>query len=80
MDMYPKFSEYVIVDVKENWRVCIDPLKMCKMINVQYQIQWPLNIIIRNEHMEMYKDLFRFILLIKWALHTLNHLYFSGES
>lgn len=78
MDRYPLFYKDCTVEVKNYWKLCTDPLKACKMINIHYIIRWPVNIIIRDEHMVMYGDLFQFILKIKWALYTLNHLYFAG--
>lgn len=79
MDAYPNFYKECTIEVKDCWKLCTDALKACKMINVHYHIHWPVNIIIRDEHMNMYKSLFQFILKIKWALYTLNHLYFSGR-
>lgn len=79
IDVYPDFYEKCIVQVKENWRLCPDSLETCNMVILQYTIDWPLNIIISSVQMAVYKDIFQFILKIKWGLYTLTHLYFTGK-
>lgn len=79
IDVYPDFYEKCIVHVKENWRLCPDSLETCNMVLLQYTIDWPLNIIISSAQMAVYKDIFQFILKIKWGLYTLTHLYFTGK-
>ncbi|KAF5297036.1 hypothetical protein FQA39_LY12250 [Lamprigera yunnana] len=76
VDVHPHFYDKASVELNDNWRL-VDTLKGCEMINIQCRIDWPVNIIIRSEHIIMYKELFQFILKIKWALYTLNHLYFT---
>ncbi|RZC36219.1 Spc97 Spc98 domain containing protein [Asbolus verrucosus] len=80
MDLYPNFYEDCTVQVEIHWRQCRDSLEACALLCLQYEIKWPLNIIITREHTEMYRDLFRFILKLKWALYTMNHLSFLGKS
>lgn len=79
MDSYPEFYERISVQVVENWKSCKDPLKACGMINIRFVLKWPSNIVIRDEHLDMYKEVFKFVMKIKWALYTLNHLYFDGK-
>ncbi|XP_030748317.1 gamma-tubulin complex component 5-like [Sitophilus oryzae] len=77
MDIYPEFYEKCSVQVKDGRSLCTDSLSVCSLINIHYDIQWPLNIIIKQEQIELYQNIFRFLLKLKWALHTLNHLVFS---
>lgn len=65
--------------MKDNWRLCPDALETCDMVSLQYSVNWPLNIIITSAQMAVYKDIFQFILKIKWSLYTLTHLYFTGK-
>lgn len=78
LDVYPDFYEKCIVRVKDNWRLCPDSLDKCDMVSLQYNVNWPLDIIITSAQMAVYKDIFQFILKIKWGLYTLTHLYFTG--
>ncbi|XP_072394670.1 gamma-tubulin complex component 5 [Diabrotica undecimpunctata] len=77
MDIYPDFYENCYVQVNKNWKACNDALEACNMISVNIEIPWPLNIIISSSQMTIYKDIFHFILKIKWGLYTLNHLSFT---
>lgn len=79
MDVYPDFYEKCVVHVKENWRLWPDSFETCSMVTLQYNIQWPLNIIISSAQMVVYKDIFQFILKIKWGIISLTHLYFTGN-
>ena len=79
MDLYPTFSDDCSVQVKDFWKQCRDSLEACTLLNVQYDIKWPLSIIITTEHIAMYKEVFHFLLKLKWALYTVNHLFFTGE-
>lgn len=78
MDLYPDLYEKCTIHVKEKRKYCEDQLKACNMMKPQFKIDWPINIVIRNEHVERYQEIFQFVLKIKWALFTLNHLYFEG--
>ncbi|KAK4877879.1 hypothetical protein RN001_010385 [Aquatica leii] len=78
VDAYPNFYDKTSVELNDDYQVAKDPLKACQMINVKYRIDWPVNVIITNDHVRMYREMFQFILKIKWALYTLNHLYFSN--
>ncbi|KAL1502501.1 hypothetical protein ABEB36_007635 [Hypothenemus hampei] len=77
MDIYPEFYEKCSVQVKDGWVSCTDALSACNLINVNYEIPWPLNNIIKQEQMNYYKEIFKFLLQLKWALHTINHLVFA---
>ncbi|XP_076256515.1 gamma-tubulin complex component 5-like [Rhynchophorus ferrugineus] len=77
MDVYPEFYEKCSVQVKDGWSVCMDSLSASSLINIYYEIWWPLNIIITPEQIVLYQEIFQFLLKLKWALHTLNHLVFS---
>ncbi|XP_057669823.1 gamma-tubulin complex component 5 [Diorhabda carinulata] len=77
MDIYPEFYEKCSVQIDENWKVCNDALEACNMISLQLDIPWPLNLIIIPSQIDMYKDVFHFILKIKWGLYTLNNLSFT---
>ncbi|CAG9770142.1 unnamed protein product [Ceutorhynchus assimilis] len=77
IDIYPEFYEKCSVQLQKNWNLCTDSLSACSLINFNYEMPWPLNIIIKPEQMELYKEIFQFLLKIKWALHTVNHLTFS---
>lgn len=78
MDIYPEHYDRVNVLVKDAWRDFLnDPLKACSMLRLHYELNWPVNVIISKQNLILYKDLFDFILQIKWALFTLNHLHFA---
>lgn len=77
IDYHPDLFDKCSVTVKEYWKECKDPIKACDFINIHYRIDWPVNIIINDAQLELYQDIFQFILKIKWALFTLNNLYFS---
>lgn len=79
MDAYPDFCDSCTVKTGEEWSSCRDPLTALGLVNVHFTVLWPLNIIIRTEHLEMYCELFEFNVKIKWALHTLGHLYFGRK-
>ncbi|KAK5638877.1 hypothetical protein RI129_013172 [Pyrocoelia pectoralis] len=76
-DVYPKLYNKATVDLKENWQLSTDPVTICQKLNIHYQIEWPINIIIQDEHITMYSYMFQFILKVKWSLYTLNYLYFT---
>ncbi|KAF5284178.1 hypothetical protein FQR65_LT00178 [Abscondita terminalis] len=77
VDAYPKLYNKASVELREDWRQADDPLEICGLINIKYRNEWPTNIIVLDEHIPMYKALFQFILKVKWALYTLNHMYFT---
>ncbi|GJQ85078.1 hypothetical protein Trydic_g3734 [Trypoxylus dichotomus] len=77
LDLYPNFYEKCVVKVVDSTQVLDDPLRACELIDINYIITWPVNLIIGERHLEMYSELFRLILKVKWALYTLNHLYFN---
>ncbi|XP_044260572.1 gamma-tubulin complex component 5-like isoform X2 [Tribolium madens] len=77
MDLYPNFYEDCIVQIKDTWKQCRDSLKACSLLTLHYEIKWPLNIIITNEQIIMYKEIFEVVLQVKWALYTANHLFFT---
>lgn len=78
MDLYPESYEDCRVDVDPNWRLCVNPIAACDMISLHCKIPWPVNIIIRSEHITQYHEVFKFILKLKWGLNTLNRLRFLG--
>lgn len=80
IDLYPRLYERCLVKVENEGQILDDPLQACELIDIKYVVNWPVNIIIREKHLEMYSDLFRLILKVKWALYTLNHLYFNGKN
>lgn len=80
MDIYPEFYEKCSVYVDKNWKLCNDSLEACSMVSLQYEITWPLNIIISSSQMILYKTIFQFILKLKWVLYTVNHLSFTGKN
>lgn len=79
MDQYPNFYEDCTVQVNEMWKQCRDSLKACSLLTIQYEIKWPLSIIITEEQIIMYKEIFEIVLKLKWALYTTNHLVFGGK-
>ncbi|KAI4454641.1 gamma tubulin complex protein [Holotrichia oblita] len=79
IDLYPKFYEKCVVKISETPQILDDPLRACEMVDINYIISWPVNLIICEKHLEMYSELFRLILKVKWALYTLNHLYFHDR-
>lgn len=79
MDVFPEFCDSCTVETGEDWQCCRDPLTALHLINVRFVVRWPINIVIRTEHLDMYYEIFEFNLKIKWALHTLGHLLFNGE-
>lgn len=80
VDLYPEFYDKCAVKVKKNWKFCVESLETYNMVNMQYTVEWPLNIIITTAQMAVYQDIFQFILKLKWGLYTLTHLYFTGKS
>ncbi|CAH1155298.1 unnamed protein product [Phaedon cochleariae] len=76
-DAYPEFHDRCTVQVGETWRTCADSLAACDVIDLQYEIQWPSNIVISGPQMALYRDVFHFVLRIKWGLYTLNRLSFT---
>ncbi|XP_050311332.1 gamma-tubulin complex component 5-like [Anthonomus grandis grandis] len=78
MDLYPQFYEKCSVKVKSGTLLLNDDLVPAwSLIQIDYEMRWPLNIIIKQEQMNCYKRIFQFLLKLKWALHTLNRLVFS---
>ncbi|XP_025834754.1 gamma-tubulin complex component 5-like isoform X2 [Agrilus planipennis] len=76
MDVYPEFTDDCRVELKNNWKLVNDPLRMCTFIKIHTKVKWPINLLVHEYHLDMYHNIFLFILKIKWALYTLNHLYF----
>ncbi|XP_065172527.1 gamma-tubulin complex component 5 [Atheta coriaria] len=77
-DAHPRLHERVRVGVKPGWASMLeDPLRTCTLIDVQYSVEWPIDIIVTERCAKMYREMFYFVLKIKWALHTLNHLRYS---
>lgn len=79
IDHYPDFYENCRVDVTQNWRGLTNPLQAWDKVSIHLKIDWPINLIVQQTHMDKYLQLFKFILKIKWALYTLNGLRFSGK-
>ncbi|KAH1019005.1 gamma-tubulin complex component 5 [Dendroctonus ponderosae] len=77
MDMYPEFYEKCSVQVKDELALCADSNWSFNLINVNYDMPWPISIIINQQQMESYKMIFKFLLNLKWALYTVNHLMFT---
>nr|CAH7712327.1 unnamed protein product [Callosobruchus chinensis] len=77
MDMYPEFYKKCSVVVGEGWMLGGDPSESCNMVKVKFDVEWPLNIVIDSKQMELYKEMFQFILKLKWGLYTVNHLMFT---
>lgn len=78
MDVYPEFCDSCTVKTEADWKNCRDSLTALHLISIRFVVKWPINIIIRMEHLEMYYEIFEFNMKIKWALHTLGHLSFNG--
>lgn len=79
MDVYPEFCDSCTVQTGEDWKDCCNALTALQLVNIRFVVKWPINIIIRMEHLEMYCEIFKFNMKIKWALHTLGHLCFSRK-
>lgn len=79
MDLYPDFYESFRVDVAPNWKTCTSLVLGCDLVTVHTKIKWPINLIIRPDHIVLYNKVFQFILKIKWALSSLNELKFTGK-
>ncbi|CAH1956605.1 unnamed protein product [Acanthoscelides obtectus] len=79
VDIYPEFYQKCSVFVGDGWMLKADPLETCDMVKIKYEIEWPLNIVIDSKQMELYKQVFQFILKLKWGLYTVNHLMFTEE-
>jgi len=76
-DIYPNFYTKTSVQVKDS-HVFVNSLRACDLITINYDISWPLTIIVSPADLQQYNEAFQFVLKIKWALHTLNQLKFSG--
>ncbi|XP_063983814.1 gamma-tubulin complex component 5 [Diachasmimorpha longicaudata] len=46
-------------------------------IVLNYDVDWPINMVLTNEALQKYNGIFRFGLKLKWALWALNNLRFS---
>lgn len=79
MDVYSEFCDSCTVKTGKNWNNCRDPLSALHLINIRFVVKWPINIIIRLEHLDMYYEIFEFNMQIKWALYTLGHLLFNRK-
>lgn len=79
MDYYPELYEYCRIDVSPNWRICKNPLIAWEMVSLHYKIDWPVSLIIQESQMIKYRELFQFLLKIKWAMYALNRLRFEGD-
>ncbi|VEN43416.1 unnamed protein product [Callosobruchus maculatus] len=77
MDMYPEFYKKCSVVVGDGWMLGGDPSESCNMVKIKYEVEWPLNIVIDSKQMDLYKEVFQFILKLKWGLYTVNHLMFT---
>lgn len=78
IDYQPDLYERVSVLIPKYWKQINDPIKACEMLEVHFKIDWPINLIITEEQMKKYQEIFTFILLLKYALYTLNQLSFSN--
>lgn len=48
-------------------------------ITLYYATGWPINIVLNEDILTKYNEIFRFQLKLKWALWTLNNLKFVGK-
>lgn len=48
-------------------------------IVLNYEVDWPINMVLTREALNKYNGIFRFGLKLKWALWALNNLRFAGE-
>ncbi|RZF43255.1 hypothetical protein LSTR_LSTR001516 [Laodelphax striatellus] len=46
-------------------------------IEIDYKVDWPLTLVITKETMKTYNSIFKFLVHIKWALHSLHKLRFA---
>ncbi|XP_066148739.1 gamma-tubulin complex component 5 [Euwallacea fornicatus] len=76
MDLYPEFYFNCSVQVTHPIRY-LNSLEFCSSVRLDFEISWPLNVIITRDHLEHYNRIFQFLLKLKWALYTLNHMSLS---
>ncbi|XP_066257824.1 gamma-tubulin complex component 5 [Euwallacea similis] len=76
MDLYPEFYLNCSVQVIHPARY-LNSLESCSSVRLDFEISWPLNAIITRDHLENYNRIFQFLLKLKWALYTLNHMSLS---
>lgn len=78
MDAFPKVHQNIRVTV--NNEIKTDDLLIANQsVNIYYNAEWPLNIIIKEDHLEKYQVIFWFLLKLKWMQHVLVSLFFSGK-
>lgn len=73
--LHDKFGDLIkncSIILKQNAEYCKDSLKAIALLTMTYNRDWPINIFITNEHIEKYREIFQFMLQVKWALHNLN--------
>ncbi len=54
-----------------------DYLKLLMRFELVYKLDWPLNIIINDECMKSYNQIFSFLLQIKFVLNALNNVWYT---
>ncbi|XP_066584961.1 gamma-tubulin complex component 5-like [Prorops nasuta] len=70
-------------DSSSRWSIKVENAHTCQvlqavnLISLHYTIGWPISLVLNAESLELYNDIFRFQLKIKWAIWTLNNLRFS---
>nr|XP_022920494.1 gamma-tubulin complex component 5-like [Onthophagus taurus] len=80
MDSFPVLHEKCFVKVSQGGlrgTPIQHALNACKLIEIEYEVDWPINVVIQDYDIEMYKEVFQFILEVKWALYTLTHMFFA---
>ncbi|CAH0548603.1 unnamed protein product [Brassicogethes aeneus] len=77
VDTFPDFYAKCSVATQESWQQCANSLDCCRTVEIKYAVEWPNNLIVSHEQMRKYEAMFKFLLRLKWGLHTLNHLSFE---
>lgn len=72
-------------ETSSRWSIVVDEVRTHQVltavdkITLQYAIGWPIGMVLNEDSLAKYNEVFRFQLKLKWALWTLDHLRFSGE-
>ncbi|XP_063230616.1 gamma-tubulin complex component 5-like isoform X2 [Bacillus rossius redtenbacheri] len=55
----------------------VSAMALISTVHVLYKVDWPVSLFLNDVNMKLYNKVFQFLLQVKWALHSLNHLRFT---
>ncbi|KAL3270449.1 hypothetical protein HHI36_021000 [Cryptolaemus montrouzieri] len=74
IEKYPLICDKCDITLSSSREQSMDQIDICDNVNINIVMKWPLNIVINEEEINVYKSLFHFLIKLKWALHTLKGL------